>query len=231
MCLAQLIADLNVAPWSIDELVARTELVHFDPAVPLLKKERAKTLNSLWVLAACTASDPLAAYEAFIAPQRKAKLELPEHAFKDFCAEFDVWRRIRRIPVSPGLARRCSCTISAKRRGCTIFISRSLAPRPLRGMTKRWLRYSLLPPAASSRRSKPGQIQGSPSSSKCSPRTLTFCSSFRANVPPPRWQGSATSPTQRTICWSLRLCSTWRGRRDCPQVPAPSWSTGPPGRR
>ena len=58
MCLAQLIADLNVAPWSIEELVARTELVHFDPAVPLLNKERAKTLNSLWVLAACTGSDP-----------------------------------------------------------------------------------------------------------------------------------------------------------------------------
>ena len=35
-------------------------------------------------------------------------------------------------------------------------------------MTKRWLRYSLLPPAASSRRSKPGQIQGSPSSTRCS---------------------------------------------------------------
>ena len=58
MCLAQLIADLNVAPGRIEELVARTELVHFDPAVPLLNKERAKTLSSLWVLAACTASDP-----------------------------------------------------------------------------------------------------------------------------------------------------------------------------
>ena len=79
----------------IEELVARTELVHFDPAVPLLNKERAKTLSSLWVLAACTASDPLAAYEAFIAPQHNAKLELPEHAFKDFCARIrNVRRRI-----------------------------------------------------------------------------------------------------------------------------------------
>ena len=102
MCLAQLIADLNVAPWSIEELVASTELVHFDPAVPLLKKERAKTLNSLWVLAACTASDPLAAYEAFIAPQRKAKLELPEHAFKDFCARI---RRVAPDQAHPGFTR------------------------------------------------------------------------------------------------------------------------------
>ena len=102
MSVAQLIADLNVAPGRIEELVARTELVHFDPAVPLLKKERAKTLNSLWALAACTASDPLAAYEAFIAPQRKAKLELPEHAFKDFCARI---RRVAPDQAHPSFAR------------------------------------------------------------------------------------------------------------------------------
>ena len=102
MCLAQLIADLNVAPGRIEELVARTELVHFDPAVPLLNKERAKTLSSLWVLAACTASDPLAAYEAFIAPQRKAKLELPEHAFKDFCTRI---RRVAPDQAHPGFTR------------------------------------------------------------------------------------------------------------------------------
>ena len=101
MCLAQLIADLNVAPSHIEELVARTELVHFDPAVPLLNKERAKTLSSLWVLAACTTSDPLAAYEAFIAPQRNAKLELPELAFKDFCARI---RRVAPDKAHPGLA-------------------------------------------------------------------------------------------------------------------------------
>src|SRR5271166_5094542 len=47
-------------------------------------------------------TDHLAAYEAFIAPQRKAKLELPEHAFKDFCARI---RRVAPDQAHPGFAR------------------------------------------------------------------------------------------------------------------------------